>query len=159
MVCVVLILAKFYFSVFIITARQRSFGKVIFSLVSVCSHGSHHVTITHDAWCIDLRPSPALPPARDIWWASLKTCSNLFIWRMRAIRILLESFLVTDKKYAAVKMIKLPIPIVIFFIMMRKRKHKDMNDKVLIHMQMSRSLLTNSCQLTAWFMGIFVWGV
>ena len=62
------------------------------SVVSVCHSvptGGPHVTITHDA--LDLTVFPLPPPdlgpsqsqsqpdpASDIWWPSLKICSNLF---------------------------------------------------------------------------------
>ena len=80
----------------IISAHQRSCGKVMFSLMSVClsvhRRQGLHVTITHDVLDIIVQPSPhplgirpwplkpQPPPASDIWWSSLKTCSNLFIW-------------------------------------------------------------------------------
>ena len=66
----------------------------MFSYTSVCqpvclSTWGPHVTITHDALDLTVQGSypqksdlgpPALPPASDIWWSSLETCSNLFIW-------------------------------------------------------------------------------
>ena len=77
-----------------VTARQRSWGKVMFSFVSVCSQGGPHVTIT--IWCIGPHyagtPGSTPPPghqtwdppsATDIWWPSLETCSKLFIWNLR----------------------------------------------------------------------------
>ena len=85
----------------IITARQQSCGKVMFSFVSVCLQAwGPIVTIKHDAldltiqgppWTRDLTiqgPQPSLNmgphctgaslPAYDIWWPQLETCSNLF---------------------------------------------------------------------------------
>ena len=85
----------------IFTVRQRSCGKVIFSVVSA-SHSvqGHHVTIACDAldltsshqmsapvggsscehypWCIG--PHCTGPPASDFWWPRLETCSNLLTW-------------------------------------------------------------------------------
>ena len=68
--------------------RQRSCGKVIFSVVSICQsfcpQGGSHVTITHDTLhCTGSTvqgPKPLPPSARDIWWQRLYTCSNLFTW-------------------------------------------------------------------------------
>ena len=68
----------------LITARQQSCGKVMFSVVAVCLQGGFHVTIIHDALDTTVQgpPSPAPfhrdSPASDIWWLKLKTCSNLF---------------------------------------------------------------------------------
>ena len=53
----------------VFTTRQRSCGKVMFSVVSVCSRGEgFHVTITHDALdltvqetCSNLKDWPPLP--------------------------------------------------------------------------------------------------
>ena len=44
----------------IVTARQRSCGKVMFSQVSVCSQRGRrpHVTITHHALDLTVQPSP-----------------------------------------------------------------------------------------------------
>ena len=68
----------------------------MFSLMSVClsvhRRQGPHVTITHDVLDIIVQPpphplgirpwppKPQPPLASDIWWSSLKTCSNLFIW-------------------------------------------------------------------------------
>ena len=97
------------------TARQRSCGKVMFSLAFVClqGRGGPHVTITHDA--LDLTVQPTHPPAYDISWPFLETCSNLFTWGLlhqywhlvakadmagkRTIRILLECSLVWNINY------------------------------------------------------------
>ena len=82
------------------TARQRSCGKVMFSLVSVCLFQRWRVSpCDHCTWWIGslctVTPPPipcynpprhetweslAPPPAGDIWWPSLETCSNLFTW-------------------------------------------------------------------------------
>ena len=40
--------------------RQRSCGKLMFSVVSVCSQGRSHVTITHDALDITIHGLPPL---------------------------------------------------------------------------------------------------
>ena len=79
----------------IFTARQRSCGKVMLSVVSVClfTRGCH-VTIIHDA---------LPPPPSAIWCPRLQTCSNLFTCRLPppswhlvgTVRILLEYFLDT----------------------------------------------------------------
>ena len=73
-----------------VTARQRSCGKVMFSVVSV--HHSVHgggFPCDHYPWCIrhhcsgPYPPSQAPPPTillAKIWWRSLVTCSNLFTW-------------------------------------------------------------------------------
>ena len=119
---------------FFVTTRQRSCGKVMFSIVSVrhCVHSKGEgAPCDHYPWCIGphcITPSAHyltpprtwdltvfLPsPTSDIWWPSLKTCSNLFTsgpppppvltWHLvtiearkaskRPIRILLECFLV-----------------------------------------------------------------
>ena len=81
------------FSGHLFTAHQRSWGKVMFSLMCVClSTGvwdrGTHVTITYDTLDLTaLDPVAQLPPlwtlgltASDIWWPSLETCSNLFTW-------------------------------------------------------------------------------
>ena len=89
----------------LITGRERRYGKVIFSQVSVCHsvQGDPHVAVTHDALRHGYPPtlntkhgtylapphtrhgtylSPLpyqawdLPPATDILWSSLETCSN-----------------------------------------------------------------------------------
>ena len=81
----------------IFTARQRSCGKLMFSLMSVCPHG---VPCDYYPWCIGSHCTGALPlpqdmrhwdpqtssrhgtwaPASDIEWSRLETRSNLFIW-------------------------------------------------------------------------------
>ena len=69
----------------LITVRQQSCGKAIFSVVcvcqSVCPQGSH-VTITHDALDLTVQapmgPHVQGPPASDIWWPRLETCPKLF---------------------------------------------------------------------------------
>ena len=62
-----------------IIARQRSYGKVMFSQLCVCLSTETH---PHN-------PPPTPPHIRhgtpwsltsDIWWPSLETCSNLFTW-------------------------------------------------------------------------------
>ena len=78
----------FLFSSVIITARRRSCGKVMFSLVSVCLFTGEvpvwPLPMTH--WTSTPFPQksgleyPCLTPAIDFWWSSLETCSNLFIW-------------------------------------------------------------------------------
>ena len=59
--------------------RERNFftGVCLFTRVS-------HVTISHDILDLAVTPSPdmgpgylPLPLGSDIWWSSLKTCSNL----------------------------------------------------------------------------------
>ena len=90
-------------NLFFVTARQQSCGKVMLAVMSVCLsfclEGSH-VTIAHDALDLTVLPPPhpgpfqtwemgtprlpsdmehENPPATDIWWPSLLTCSNLFI--------------------------------------------------------------------------------
>ena len=48
--------------------------------------GGPHMTITHDTSghgypsTLPLPQIPDMRPATDIWWSSLKTCSNLFTW-------------------------------------------------------------------------------
>ena len=83
----------------IITTRQRSWGKVMFSLMSVCLYVNRGSPCHHYTWCIGTHctDSPlALAPPRhqtwglpyaspsypgsDNWWPSLETCSNLFTW-------------------------------------------------------------------------------
>ena len=79
-----------------ITARQLSSGNVMFSVVSV--HHSVHEGLpalapplpsgdetwdppTHQTWDPPgPSPSTAHYSASDIWWWSLETCSNSFIW-------------------------------------------------------------------------------
>ena len=96
-----------------ITARQRSFRKIMFSDVSVhqsvslftgipCNHYQWYIksyctgpspTLFQSSDLIGQAPYPHGPsplqtwnltkqgassPARDIWWSSLETCSNLF---------------------------------------------------------------------------------
>ena len=100
---------------FIFYRPQRSCGKVKFSLVSVCLFVCLF-TLGMDIlmWPPSLairHATPSFSPffASDIWWPSLDTCSNLFAWgpqwywhlvtearsvRKRAVRILLEGFLV-----------------------------------------------------------------
>ena len=86
----------------IITTRQRSCGKVMFSVMSVHGGGGSPMWCT-DALALDLtvqHPPRSLGPAPldigtslysdppgpspsrhgDIWWPRLKTCSNLFTW-------------------------------------------------------------------------------
>ena len=85
---------KWHF-IWLVTDRQRSCGKVMFLLVSVCLFMGReevlNVTITHDTLDLTLQgPSPRhqiwdYPPvlsssASDIWWPSLETYSNFFIW-------------------------------------------------------------------------------
>ena len=85
----------------LITPCQRSYGKVMFSVVCVCHSvcprgGGFHVTIAHGALDLTVQcplcpqptsdmgppspsPSPALTPtASEICWLLLETCSNLF---------------------------------------------------------------------------------
>ena len=73
----------------VITSRQRSCGKAMFSVLSICPQGGFDVTINHNALAsLYSPPSPSLfrtwdrtgqgPSANDIWWPSLETCSNLF---------------------------------------------------------------------------------
>ena len=86
-------------NIYIITTRQRSCGKVMFSPVSICSQGvtmwplpmMHWTSLyrtmppdcetsDHQPW--DPHPPPRQtwdPPAINIWWPSLENCSNLFI--------------------------------------------------------------------------------
>ena len=123
----------------------------IFTRVCLFTWGSPS---DHYPWCIGphctVPPPQALPHAYlGHHWRPVHTCS--FGASGNAFLLLI--------KMRGSKNDQITNSYCYFFIMMRKRKHKDMNDKVLIHMQMSRSLLTNSCQLTAWFTGIFVWGV
>ena len=74
-----------------------------------CGKGGGHVTITHDALDLNIKP-----PARDIWWPRLDTCSSLFTWgshctapplsfhlvaSWRPVRILLECFFVLTRYY------------------------------------------------------------
>ena len=88
------------FSSCVFTARQRSCGKVMFSVVCVChsdclSKGDPHVTITHDALGLTVQdpPWPWPPTGYQIWdpWPQtplywhlvaniVETCSNLFTW-------------------------------------------------------------------------------
>ena len=89
----------FWSSGSVITARQRSCGKVMFSYVSV-SLSTRRSPCDHWAWCLgphctgtlsssDTRPglpppaprhqTLACPLATDIWY-TLETCSNLFTW-------------------------------------------------------------------------------
>ena len=81
---------------FLVTARQRSCGKEMFSVVSVHQlfypqgEGGPHVTIAHGALdltvqvppnhTLDPQTSEPGSPGSDIWWSLLETCSNLFIW-------------------------------------------------------------------------------
>ena len=57
------------FGIVIINARQRSCGKVMLSVLSVCHSvggGGYHVTITHDALDFNVQgPSPA---KCQHWW-------------------------------------------------------------------------------------------
>ena len=74
----------------IFTARQRSCGKVMFSVVCVCLSTAlegvpcaHYLIVQgaiHPATPPDMRPSckGPLSPVSDIWWPSLGTCSSLF---------------------------------------------------------------------------------
>ena len=82
------------------TARQRSCGKVMFSLVSVCLFTRWRVSpCDHYPWFIGSLCTATPPPipcynpprhetwdslalltASDTWWPSLETCSNLFTW-------------------------------------------------------------------------------
>ena len=70
-------------------------GKVMFSVVSVrhSVNGGGLPIYDHCPWCIGPHyAGPSIPdinhvtspqtwpPACDIWWPSLETCSNLFIW-------------------------------------------------------------------------------
>ena len=73
----------------IITACKRSYGKVMFSVLSVVQSvilsiwGGFHVAITHDASDLNVQgPDPLqdLPPASEMWWSRLETYSNLFTW-------------------------------------------------------------------------------
>ena len=73
----------------LITARQRSCGKAMFSYVSVyqsvnqsvCPQGGLHVTITHDALNLTVQPptsnmgTPLLETSGDHHWRIVKTCS------------------------------------------------------------------------------------
>ena len=94
----------YYINFQIITARKRSVGKVMFSLMSVCLSVSLRVPMwslpmmnwtslyrISTPWASDLRLS-TLAPVSDIWCSSLETCSNLFI--RGPPKILLECFLV-----------------------------------------------------------------
>ena len=68
------------------------------SVMSACSQGGSHVTITHDTWDVTVQPPASLdmgphwttdplPTSADIWWL-LK-----YIWSAQAVlRILLECF-------------------------------------------------------------------
>ena len=72
-----------------VTVRQRSCGKVMFSLVPVCSQGVPvwPLPMMLGPHCIgslqpcpqDIRHGTPYPPASDNWWQSLETRSNLFI--------------------------------------------------------------------------------
>ena len=81
----------------IITAKKRSCGKVVFSVVPVCYSVHRGVSpCDHYSWCIGSHctaPSAPLPSSQDIlhgtssphpgsniWMPSLETSSNLFIW-------------------------------------------------------------------------------
>ena len=76
---------------FIHTVRQRGCEKMFSICHSVWGLGGEggggltHVTITHNALNLTVRPSwhetllyTAPTPASDIWWPILETCSNLF---------------------------------------------------------------------------------
>ena len=55
-----------YFN-YIFTTRQRSWGKVMFSVVSVCSQeGGSHVNITHDTLDLTVHAFPR-PPRHQTW--------------------------------------------------------------------------------------------
>ena len=99
---------------FVITTHQRSCGKVMFSVMSLCPEPG--VPIDRAPPPGPVRTSAPLyrvpaPTASNIWWPRLETCSNLFTWgrppnqfwhlvaeectvSKRAVRILLECFLV-----------------------------------------------------------------
>ena len=87
-----------------ITDGQRSYGKVMFSVESVClstGGGGSHVTITHDALTSLYSPPARLPsylqtwdlaipgprplPASNIWWTSMETYSKLFTSGSQAV--------------------------------------------------------------------------
>ena len=78
---------RYWLNLSLTIVRQRSCGKVMFSVVSVCSQGKRGgvpmlpLPIMH--WNSLYIPPPldirhGTPPASDIWWPSLETCSDLF---------------------------------------------------------------------------------
>ena len=84
----------------LVTARQQSSGKVMFSVVSVCHsvchsvHRGSNVTITHDALDLTVQgpqPHPQLVTSGGHYWRHIETCSfedplpwsDIWLWLLK----------------------------------------------------------------------------
>ena len=122
----------------------------------------------HHSWCIGTHHTDTpsvqvpVPPASDIWWPRLETCSNLFTWgtpilvlisgaieaySKRSARTLLECFLFCKYKYQVL------IAIIFLFSVCSEGRinipHKNkMEINVWIHLKFDISWIRNLFQLS-----------